>query len=391
MSIGRYFRAFIGFGLAIGLVAGQPVSTRSQIWAMAMDARGGVVGDLRPDEIELRIGGKVRPVLELKRPDQLLDAPQSWVLVFEPIRDSATRAISFTAAADFLIKVPEGDRVFIVARGKDTLESLMPGFSADRAVWAKAMAAVPGMLPESLTGIPTGRLGGQGFDPALKPSVIAAQGQDQLSALFQKFKSGGISWAGGTSDQKGRTALDRLNLNDSMLVSSLVQITGREMKTLEALLDGLSVVPGQKHMIVFSRCEADDLVHPSIRAAMNQKFQRTKGDLGGPAETATLAVRDVTIQQMQVKEKAIRAGVMLYSVAGSGPNIVGNMGNIALDTGGFSFPLRSELEFQFGQGIQVFSSRYLLRWSDEGQPAQLSPVNITVKRKGVRVIAPTQM
>jgi hypothetical protein len=391
MSIGRYFRAFVGVGLAVGLAAGEPAPARAQIWAMVMDARGGVVGDLKSDEIQLKIGGKVQPLLELKRPDQLLEAPQSWVLVFEPIRDAVTRAIAFTAAADFLTKVPEGDRVFIVARGKDTLESLMPGFSADRAMWAKAMEAVPGMLPESLTGIPTGRLGGQGFDPLLKSPAGDAQGQDKLMALFTKFKSGGTSWAGGTSDQKGRTALDRLNLNDSMLVSSLVQIAGREMKTLESLLDGLADVPGQKHMIVFSRCEADDLMHPSIRTAMNQSFKRTRGDLGGPAETATLAIRDVTIQQLQVKEKAIRAGVMLYSVAGSGPNIVGNMGNIALDTGGFCFPLRSELEFQFGQGIQVFGSRYLLRWSGEGRPTSLAPVDITVKRKGVRVIAPTQM
>lgn len=395
----------IGLILGAGLMAGQPSQPRTQAWVLVLDGRGGVVGDLRAEEIEVKVGGKVSPLVELKTPAQTADTPQSWVLLFEPIRDTTTRAVAFTAAADFLTKVPEGDHVFIVARGKDTLESLMPGFSADRTVWAQAMEKVPGMLPESLIGIPTGRLGGQGFDPSPKDNRGDSGGQDKLNALFAKFNEGGILWAGGTNDQKGRSTLDRLNLNDSGLVSSLVQIAGREMKTVESILDGLAPILGQKHMIVFSRCELDDLGHPSVRAAMSQNWGslprkgdfgaptslRRPGDLGGPGETATLAIRDVTIQQQRLKEKATRAGVMIYSVAGPSPNIVGNMGAIATDTGGFCFPLRSELQSQFGQAIQVFGSRYFLRWSEVGMPAQPSVVNITVKRKGVRVITAAQM
>lgn len=378
----------IGLVLGAALMAAPPVSTRSQAWVLALDERGGLVGDLRPDELEVKVGGKVRPLTELKTPAQTADMSQSWVLVFEPIRDTTTRAVAFTAAADFLAKVPDGDRVFIVARGKDSLESLMPGLTGDRAAWASAMEKVPGMLPETLTGIPKGHLGGQGFDPAAKALPGEPGGQEKLTALLAKFQNG-ASWAGGTMDQKGRTALDRLNLNDSMLVSSLVQISGREMATLESILGQMGSIPGPKHMIVFSRCEMDDLVHPSIRSAMNRSFTRTKGDMGGPAETATLAVRDVTIQQQRVKEKAASSGVMLYSVAGAGPNLVGNIGTIAAETGGFCFPLRSELERQFGQGIQIFGSRHLLRWSGDASSTQPVSLEIKSKRKGIKLIAPS--
>ncbi len=388
----RIARSFLlGACLSLGLVAQAPAGNGAQLWLLVMDGRGGPVGDLKPDEIELKVGGKVRPVAELKTPNQLATAAQAWILVFEPIRDPSLRAIAFTAAADFLTKVPEGDQVFIVARGKDSLESLLPGLSLDRTAWAKALERVPAMLPESLTGLSTGKLEGQGFQ--LFPKLAAPQpgGQEALNALLARFKTGATTWAGGTTDQKGRSALDRLNLNDSAMVSGFVQAVGREMKTLESLLDSLAPVPGQKHMIVFSHCESDDLNQPSLRAAMNQNWskQRVKGDLGGPGETATLAVRDITIQQLQLKAKSVKAGVMIYSVAGSSPNVTGNMGPLAPDTGGFCFPLRAELESQLGQAMQVFGSRYLVRWAPLGTPTPTASIEITVKRKGARVIAPT--
>ena len=50
---------------------------------------------------------------------------------------------------------------------------------------------------------------------------------------------------------------------------------------------------------------------PSVRAAANHKWtkMRTKGDLGGPGETATLAARDTAIQQSQLKEKSLQTDI----------------------------------------------------------------------------------
>jgi hypothetical protein len=102
--------------LGTGLIAGQPSQPRNQAWVLALDGRGAMVGDLKPEEIRVKVDGKDRAVVQVKTPAQTADASQSWVLVFEPIRDITFRAAAFVAAADFLTKVPEGDRVCIVAR-----------------------------------------------------------------------------------------------------------------------------------------------------------------------------------------------------------------------------------------------------------------------------------
>jgi hypothetical protein len=372
--------------LGTTLLAAPPQSFSHQTWALALDARGGLVGDLTATDLEVKVGGKARPVVTLQTPAQTATAFQSWVLVFEPIRDTTNRAIAFSAAADFLTKVPDGDRVFIVARGKDTLESLMPGFSLRRGAWAEALAKVPGMLPEGLVGRPDPALQGAGFSATFTDLPDGPSGQEALSRLHGTWTKGDAAWAKGTNEQKGVKVLDRLNFNDSMFISGLMKSVGRDMQTLETLLGLIASIPGQKHLVVFSRNEADDLTHPSVKKAMFGSFQRSTGDNGGPAEAATLANRDLTILQREVKRAALQAGVTLYSVAGSALNILGNIGSIAPATGGFAFPLRPELATQFGQAIQVFGSRYLIQW-EGGADASGQTLEISSRRKGVKVLA----
>lgn len=390
-----FHRWCIGLILGAGLVAAPPAPVRTQAWVLALDGQGGMVGDLKPGDLEVKVGGKVRPVVELRTPAQTADAAQSWVLVFEPIRDTAMRAIAFTAAADFLTRVPEGDRVLIIARGKDSLESLMPGFSLRRSLWAEALAKVPDLLPESLVGSPQETLQGAGFNAAYADASDTPAGQEALTALLNRFRSGTPAWAKGTTDQRGINVLDRLNFNNPMLVAGMLATISREMKALESVMAHVAPLAGQKHMVVFSRCESDDMAHPSVKRAATQSFKRERGDGGGPAESATLANRDMTILQMSVKAKAVASGVTLYSVAGAGQNILGSIGNITTATGGFAFPLGNGLDAQFGQGIQVFGSRYLLRWADDGataaSPAASPALEITVKRKGVKVLAQAQL
>lgn len=382
-------RWFIGIFLGLGLLAGPPAQGQQQAWVLALDGRGGMVGDLKPDELQVKVEGKVRPVLQVKTPAQMADAAQSWVLVFEPIRDMNMRALAFVAAADFLTKVPEGDRVLVVARGKDSLESLMPGFSARRGLWAEALAKVPDLLPEALTGTSKDSLQGAGFDPAFTDLSDGAPGQDALLALHARFRAGAPGWAKGTNDARGVNVLDRLNFNNPMLVTSMLGAILRESRALESLLDQLKPMAGQKHLIVFSRYEADDLCHPNVKRAMTQTFKRETGDNGGPAESASLATRDMTLLQAQLKARAVASGVTVYSVAGAGQNALGLYGPVASATGGFVFPLSSGLDTQFGQGIQVFGSRYLVQWQDDPAAAGPGSLDITTTRKGVRLVAQT--
>ncbi len=384
-----FHRWCIGLILGSSLMAGQPSQPRTQAWVLALDGRGGMVGDLKPDEIRVMIDGKVRPMVQVKTPAQTADAPQSWVLVFEPIRDTNMRTTAFVAAADFLTKVPEGDRVFIVARGKDSLESLMPGFSVRRGLWAESLAKVPDMLPESLVGMPKETLQGAGFQAAFTDASDGAPGQAALNALLARFKAGISGWARGTNDQRGINVLDRLQFNSPTFVTGMLATITRESKALGSVLDLVATVQGQKHVIVFSRCESDDMTHPSVKRAMTQVFKREKGDAGGPAESAELATRDMTILQRDLKAKAVTAGVTLYSVAGPGQNVLGHIGTIAPATGGFAFPLNSGIDAQFGQGIQVFGSRYLVQWTEDGAPSGPVSLDISTTRKDVKVIAQT--
>jgi len=373
----------IGLILGVALAGGQPDQGRAQAWVLALDSRGALVGDLRAEDFKVQVDGKVRRVVQVKTPAQTADAPQSWVLVFEPIRDTNLRATAFLAAADFLTKVPGGDRVLMVARGKDALESLMPGFSVQRALWAEALAKVPDLLPESLTGSSREQLQGRGFQMGFTDASDGDASQDALNAMLARFRTAAPGWAKGTTDQRGITVLDRLNFNSQSFISGLLATIGHESKALESILDAIAAVPGQKHVVVFSRCEADDMTHPTVKRAMGQTFKRERGDAGGPAETAALATQDMVLLQASLRAKAAATGVTLYSVAGAGQNVVGHVGAVAPATGGFAFPLKSGLEAQFGQSIQAFGSRYLVQWSEDAPAVKPLPLEISTIRKGV--------
>lgn len=384
-----FHRWCLGLTLGAALVAGQPVPARTQAWVLALDERGGVVADLKAEDFKVRVDGKARPIVQLKTPAQTAEAPQSWILVFEPIRDTGHRTTAFLAAADFLTKVPLGDRVLIVARGKDSLESLMPGFSVNRASWAEVMAKVPDLLPESLIGTPKETLQGAGFNTDFADVSDGDAGQDALNAVLARFRSGAPGWARGTTDQRGVNVLDRLNLNNPSFVTGMLATIGRESKALESILDLVAAVPGQKHLVVFSRCEMDDMTHPMVKRAMTQSFRRERGDAGGPAESATLATRDMTLLQASLKAKAAATGVTVYSVAGAGQNVMGHVGSVAPATGGYAFPLGNGVEARFGQGIQMFGTRYLLQWNEDSVPGKALPLDIETTRKGVKLLVPT--
>lgn len=376
----------IGMILGAVLVAGQP-SPRTQAWVLALDERGGLVGDLKVGEFRIQVDGKPRPVVQVKTPAQTQDASQSWVLVFEPIRGAGHRATAFLAAADFLTRVPGGDRVLIVARGRDSLESLMPGFSVRRALWAETLAKVPDLLPEGLVGSPKETLQGGGFKVDFRDEPDGDGGQDALIALQTRLRTAPSGWAKGTNDQRGVNPLERLNFNSPSFVTSMLATISREAKALESLLELVSEVPGQKHVVVFSRCESDDMAHPMVKRAMTQNFRRERGDAGGPAESATLATRDMTILQTSLKAKAAATGTTLYSVAGTGQNVMGHVGAVAPATGGYAFPLTAGVEAQFGQRIQMFGSRYLVQWSEEAVPEKPAPLEVGTARKGVKLFA----
>lgn len=379
----------LGLTLTSCLLAAPP--TKTELWVLALDGKGALVGDLKASDLELKVGGKSVVITAVKTPDQTASLPQSWVLIFEPIRDTAFRALAFQAALDVLTKVPEGDRVLIVTRGKETFETLMPGFSEKRALWAEAMAKVPERLPEGLTGNSAPEIQGAGFDPAYRDAADGQAGQDVLNRLQATWKAAPSGWSKGSRDQRSVGVLDRLNFNQPGFVYSLVASVVKEGQALGHLMDRLAPISGLKHVVVFSRYDADDLVNPAVKkAATSTDFKRRSGDAGGPAESASYATREMSLLQEQVKNRANAAGLALYTVAGSGQNVTGFVGGVAQATGGYTYPLTAGIEFQLGQALQVFGSRHLVQWSEAAPAPSGAGLDLSSRRPGVRLIAPTQ-
>jgi hypothetical protein len=249
-------------------------------------------------------------------------------------------------------------------------------------------------------GAPKETLQGAGFQATFTDTSDGPAGQEALNALLGRFKTSAPGWAKGTVDRRGINVLDRLNFDSPGFVTGMLTTITRESKAMESILDAVAPIPGQKHVVVFSRCEADDLSHPVVKQAMTrpdrkpgdvtgQGFKREKGDAGGPAESAALATRDMTLLQAGLKAKAVTSGITLYSVAGSGQNVLGHIGTIASATGGFAFPLTSGTEVQFGQNIQAFGSRYLVAWLEDKAPAGPGVLEVSTTRKGMRLVVQT--
>ena len=115
--------------LALPLLA-QGGVTRSA-WALATEAKGAVVTDLGVKEWRVTVGGREVALKQVEAPDQTGTLAQNWAVVFEPIRDPAYRIGAFQAAAQFLVNLPDGDRVLIVARTRAGLTALTPGLTTD--------------------------------------------------------------------------------------------------------------------------------------------------------------------------------------------------------------------------------------------------------------------
>jgi hypothetical protein len=203
---------------------------------------------------------------------------------------------------------------------------------------------------------------------------------------------------------RGVRVLDRLDFNDYGFVMGFVAAIERESRALESVFDAVAPAQGQTHVVIFSRCESDDMCDPSVAQAMTrpdrnrnrkrgevgefdtQGFKRVKGDMGGPAEIAALVFRDMSILQNKMKARAVADGITVFSVAGSGQNILGHIGSIASGTGGFAFPLASGIETTFGRNIQVFGFRHLVQWAEDGAPGAPAPLEMSTSRPGVRLL-----
>lgn len=377
------------------LRAQEPSPTRHQAWVLALDSKGSIPSDIKAEEWKVEVGGQSVLLKRVDSPELTGTLVQNWALVFEPILGPPFRAKAFQSTAQFLLNLPEGDRVLLVARTKEGLVPLTPGLSPDPAEWRKALEQLPSVLGMTFEGTP-GSLSPSLSDIAEPTPQAIQSSQREAFAAFVKTYIDALpktSEAGpyGKPEPRGMKIIERLGFDSPTEARGKLKVVVAEMKAMERLFTSLGKLKDPSHCVVFSRSEADDFSHPSVSAAVGGQFARTTGDQGGPAEAAEIAVRDIKLAQAALRKSALASGITLYSVAGTSVAIRGNLAAQAEATGGFAFYFDSQLPARFASSILAFGSRYRLIWDE---PATASPslkdLTIRTTRKGLKVFSPIQ-
>jgi hypothetical protein len=358
-----------------------------QGWVLAVDAKGAVVTDLRAEEFQVKENGNARPVQSMDGPLTTSQLSQSWLLLFEPIRDDRYRQTAILAAAEFVSLLPEGDRVLFLVRTKDHHQALTPGFSADRGLWAKALSEVDSNLAEALNSPPDPNKALSGFNASLSDKATLSGGKALEIALV---KCREVAARTESSDPRGLSALQSLDLRNPSIVTTSSRIAVEEMKAMGGILGILAKTAPQAQAIIFSRNEMDDFASPEIAKATHTTFARHSGDLGGPQESAELGYRDITLARGALVPAVAQQGWTIHSVAGYNVQFKGNLGTLASSTGGMAITFGSNTVQAVAQGLQSFGSRYRLSWIPAmGTSEKGRVVEIKCSRPGIKLFAPT--
>jgi len=378
---------------------------------LAFDAKGALVQDLKAEEFKVVDSGEAVKVQKLQGPAVTSQEPGQWVFLFEPVRDPNHRLAAVRAAAEFLDTFAAGDKALIIVRSKEAFTCLTPGLTAQRTRWAAARNQLPDLHLENLTNALEPSKALAGFTPGFQDGPLPAGDATALAPVLNDLRQGAPRFLTGTRDVRGSTAMQRLNFDNAPTVASRVRVVLGEMASLGEVFKALEPLAGPKQVVIFSRFDADDTTSPEILTASTKysgapgakrmvaggggsstfnQFTRSVDDQGGPAEYASLLVRDTTLARERLQTLIAHTGITLHSVAGNGPAWMGNLGRVALNTGGYAFPLTPATPAQLPAVLQFFNARYELTWLGPvpapGVPLKLE---ISTTRKGIKIMAPT--
>lgn len=372
--------------LAVPLLLAAQEAAPARIRLLPVDGKtGGVVPDLKPEDLTVKIDGKeVKP--------SALTGPYAgsvgWVLVFQPIRNSAHRGAAFLAAAELLDRLPDEDRVLFLVRDTKGWKPASPGFTANRREWVRMLTELPERLPESLMGASEPLPAGLGLakDFRDQPSVQADfDALTSLKARIRKAVEGkdAAAFARGTLEKGTDQGLDN--------ASQAAKVVMGEMVVLGDLLGAVAALPGTNQVLVFSRNEADVLSRPDQRSS--RLYQQATAD--GVSGTFSNAVRDAITGDLvsargELTAKLIQARLPIHSVAGASPAAPGNLGEVARTTGGFTFTFGNQMVEQVPGVLMSFRNPYTLSVPAGAPAAKPRKLEIQTRRPGVRLFAATQ-
>lgn len=378
--------------LSLAMSAGGPEAPSFRI--LPLDTKtGAALQDLKPEELRVKLGGETRKVTRVDPPKA--EVPVRWILLFEPIRETSYRGLAFLAAAEFLRQLPEGDEVLLVAREKELYRPLGTRFSLNKETLAQQFLTLPDRVPEFLNTPCKSELQAIDGGPAEAAGDIT-KGNRAFEAIVQRISTNAQKFAKGLNDPKGSKGMDRT------LWTPAAEIIRVEMtKSFPAFVDQLAALPGDKHLVIFSRNEADELTRPDFLNAGWTKQQvrpdprklgeaRNAGNyVDTPNDNATTAAREVLTSRETLKERVSRHDLMIHSVAGVGQNIIGFMGDVAPITGGQVFTFINGLEQTLPGALLGYRDclQVTLEGSTGSKPSKLE---IEVTRGNVKLIHPKQ-
>lgn len=376
--------ALIGLGLA-GADSGA-----LHLRALPLDAKG-VVGDLAPGDWKVMVGGKDVKVVAQRTPAQLGQEGQKWVFVLLPVRGPEFRLLAVQSIATFLATLPPSDAVLVVARTAKGMECLTPGFTIRPSLWVKALDTALTVLPGKLTGSveSTFTLPSAGVE---KPEEMAP-----LQAFLKTLPDRKLEKRG-EDVISGRTSVIQAYSVDG-LGSSAKTVT-LTMDAVDKVLESLVPVAGEKHVVVFSRNEIDDLSNPvwaqkvsTMRSGglgVESKMNIVPGrDVQNTKLQTEMMIRDVTLARVAMKNVAAKVGVTVHSVGGVGETYTGGFGEVALGSGGSNFRMENELPNRLAQNLNLWATRYDLTVDLPAEASRPAKIQVETTRKGIKLFAPT--
>lgn len=395
MSMSTLARHLAAAALCVSaLTAADPGTLQVKI--LAMNEKG-VVGDIGPQDWKLQVGGKDAKVLAQRSPAEVSKEGQKWAFVLLPMRGSDIRALSIQAIAEFMKDLPPSDSVLLVMRSSKGLECLTPGFTTRPSLWAAGLKRAYQELPTRLAGNapPT-------FVLPPPPANEAGEGMEPVLAFLKELAAAPPQRSADEVAGRARSIMEDYPTNELGGVTKMAQ---EALLSLENLGEAVAKVGGEKHLVVFSRNEVDDLANPvwarsvSSMAGGGLKDQGSRGGkplgLGtdpnaeyNPKVHTTLMIKDMVLALESLKAKYANLGMTLHSVGGSTAAYGGALSAIAMNTGGFSFRFGTTLVPQFAQLLPLWASRYELSVAVPGGQARPASIDVSLPRKGLNLFWP---
>jgi hypothetical protein len=189
---------------------------------------------------------------------------------------------------------------------------------------------------------------------------------------------------------------DVVSRRKSVLDSYSVEDYGSLSKVVSAAIEGvgnvgkaIAGVPGDKHMVVISRNEVDDIANPIWGQKASQMRAGGSNDVMNSRLQTELMVRDITLARESIKKTMVSLGLTLHSIGGMGEGWAGAYGEAALASGGNTFRMGNDLSPRLSQALNLWATRYELNVALPAGVARPAAIHVESTRKGLKLFAPT--